>query len=83
MQLERLLESFRVHIPGIALGVYVNGNAPLIHYGVHRSVEGDVAADDLAAEEATSLAFTNTRRGTVDLARCKLDGKMKRSGTAA
>ena len=77
VQAEGLLQGLGVHVPRVTLGVHVDGCATLVDHGVHRSIEGDVAAYNLAAEEAASLTFTDASRGSIDLARCKLDGKMK------
>ena len=83
VQLEGHLERFRIHVPGVTLGVYVDGGATLVDYGVYCGVEGHVGADDFLAVKAAANAGPDTGGGAVDLAGCELDGEVEGCGAGA
>ena len=60
---ESLFEGYRIHVPGIVFGVDEHGFAVLVGNGVHRCVEGHVAAEHLVALQCASADLRHAVQG--------------------
>ena len=78
VQLKRLFQGFRAHVPGVGLGVDEDGLAVLIGHGVDGGVKGHVRAEDPVTLQRTLIGLGLA----VQPLPCQLCGQVQSGGAA-